>query len=152
MNPDMDMDISMAQCKTTSSPLLVYWRYCSLALNHHYIIGRLNTNQFSWCGPLIKPMTVLASGDDKAVYANWKSKLSPIKVFLWHISLGSSIAIELCCGHIWHCINIWSLCQNIEIPRKTSLKLYMLYSRCPYYWHKFIDIWVWISNIIHHFL
>ena len=30
--------ISMAQCKTAVSPLLTYWRYCSLALSHRYVI------------------------------------------------------------------------------------------------------------------
>ena len=31
---------SMAQCKTAVSPLLMHWRYCSLALSHQ--------NDFSW--------------------------------------------------------------------------------------------------------
>ena len=29
-------NLSMAQCKTAVTPLLMHWSYCSLALSHHY--------------------------------------------------------------------------------------------------------------------
>ena len=35
----LSQHISTAQCKNTVSPVLMHWRYCSLALHHRYIVA-----------------------------------------------------------------------------------------------------------------
>ena len=37
------LDISMTQCKTAVTPLLMHWSYCSLALSHWYIPYKAQT-------------------------------------------------------------------------------------------------------------
>ena len=46
------MYTSMAQCKTAVSPLLMHWRYCSLALNHRMDMC-LGCSQFKFNDKLI---------------------------------------------------------------------------------------------------
>ena len=38
--------VSVAQCKSALSPLLMHWRYCSLALSHQYVIFKFTTDQY----------------------------------------------------------------------------------------------------------
>ena len=38
------MHLSMAWCRTTVSPLLTPWRYCSLALSHQYVSVKCELN------------------------------------------------------------------------------------------------------------
>ena len=37
------LKVCLAECKTAISPLLMHWRYCSLALNHQYDLSGSNT-------------------------------------------------------------------------------------------------------------
>ena len=46
-------DISMAQCKTAATPLLMHWSYCSLALSHQHTLVKSKQNYMYLMGSTV---------------------------------------------------------------------------------------------------
>ena len=88
--------ISMASCKTAVSPLLMHWRYCSLALSWRWDAALYINNRFyAWKYQKLKlrfKYFVLAISNEQSLIITWwyLQKLSP---FIMAISNGQCISL-----------------------------------------------------------
>ena len=88
----------MAKCKTAVSPLLMHWRYCSLALNHRYIqhIDRKSIYQL-----LNSQKTSISHG----LFMMINNLYSVMGIFLWVRNLFNSFIFKTqnCFESKWQC-------------------------------------------------
>ena len=93
--------ILMVQCKTAVSPLLMQWRYCSLALNHWYNVI------LNWV--LMRPHRI-----------NFRYFGYFFLYFLWHL-----LVVNLCTETrklciVWCHYTVMNFCQNPYIRHLTA--------------------------------
>ena len=106
----------MAQCKTAVSPVLMQWRYCSLALSHRYRVKKnwFQTKSYTNLGVLCEVQCILAAthqGVQQFLFLTFPLRLQTLPVVAlrllkclqmsWHTILEISAGLWTLTGKIW---------------------------------------------------